>query len=1211
MQKPLKHTWLLILLLAGLVAGAQDKSNRGKEFWLGYGYNSNFFPSTQGFSDPVNTQELVLYISTVQAAVVTVTINGTAWLQTLNIPANTVDASIIIPKSGVNDARILTDGISTKGIHIVSDVPVAVYAHMYNLMYSAATMLMPVETYGYSYYSINYSQSRGLSSLPPTSGNSYNIDKWYSWFYVVASENNTRVLITPSDTTKNGWLPGQTYTVDLNKGETYSVFGKGEYTSSIQGLAYKASKDMTGSKIVSVPGADGNCHPVGLFSGSGGIHICKNDGGEGMQQQVFPLQAWGTRYLTYHTLNNTNTDINETNRNYYRISVQDPATVVRRNGIVLTGLINNFYYECVDSTGGDYFESDKPMLVSQYMPNANQCWKPPPSSGGSYGDPEMFYLSPIEQGQKSVLFYTSRKNAVDYVYTNIHVPTSAINSLRVDGNVISPSQIRIHPNNPAYTVAVARLTGPAAQHTITCDSTFTAIVYGLGYYESYGYNVGTLINNLNYYSEIKNTLNTNNTTDTFTCPKSPVRLFVKIGHPATSIHWKLSQVAGITPNADSIITNPVPVQTESINGRTYYTYTLQQDFTFANPGTYYIPVSYTATVIENCSQTENAQVKVVVKPGPKADFTFPAPACLLDSIHFTGAAVPGTFNLVNYNWTFADNTTANTINTVKLFAAAGNQNVRYRVIADNGCVGDTTKTVTILDSPVAAFTVNASVCQRDSVRIVDASAIPVGTIASWQWDFGDGNTSTRTTNTPFYHQYTTPGNYTISLITVAASGCKSDTAFMPVTVLPKPLANFNTGGNVCLGDSIRFVDASTSTAGAITSWQWNFGDGNSSTFTTNNPFYHTYTAAGNYPVTLIVSAINGCSSDTFRLTVNVSSKPAATFTYNGKPCIDSLLTFSSSVPTGGTNPPAWHWNFGDGQTFNSATANTASHAYAASLTNITVKHWVSYSAGCSSDTAFTTIPIINPNPVASFVITGDTLCERKPFTLTSTVTGVSNWAWSLGNGNSTAVPPFTHSYNTANTYTISLVVSTAAGCGSLPATQTITINPTPAINAGPDKFIRLGTSTTLDATINNPANYNFLWTPSLYLSAADILNPVSAPDNLITYTILAIDKLNNCTATDQVVVTPVSDIYIPTAFTPNNDGKNDKWVIPGLALYPEARVSVFNRAGQLIYDTKGYTSNPWNGTYKGVVQPNEVYVYLVQLNDERKQIFKGTVTIIR
>lgn len=1199
---------LIISLFFGSLSNAQDKSNRGKEFWLGYGFHWLFLNPD---ITPVNSQELALYISSEQAATVTVSVNGTAWTQTVNIPANTVDATILIPKTGPNDARLLTDGFSNKGIHIVSDVPVAVYAHVYVNQGSGATMLMPVEAYGYSYSSVNYRQNTSGSALPNISPTTQNGPDWYSWFYVVASEDNTTLEITPSDTTKNGWLPTQTYTVNLNKGEIYSVYGKMVPGNN---QAWAASKDMTGSKVISVPGADGNCHPFALFSGSSGIRICRGDGGEYIQQQMFPSQAWGTRYLTYHTINNTNTDILETNRNYYRVCVSDPTAVVRRNGIPLTGLVNNFYYELMDSTGGDYIESDKPVLVSQYTVNDNQCWNFPTTTPAppSNGDPEMFYLSPIEQGQKSVRFFASRQSpAIAYVYTNIHVPTIAIGSLRVDGNVVPASQIVVHPNNPAYSVALARFIGPAAQHTITCDSAFTATVYGLGNYESYGYNVGTLINNLNNYSEIRNTYNTTANIDTFTCPKSPVRLFVKLGYPATSIHWKLSQVTGMSPNADSIIANPVPVRTEIINGRTYYVYTLQQDFIFTTPGTYIIPVTYSKTVIQNCSQSENATVKVVVKPGPKADFTFPAPACLLDSVRFTGAAIPGTFNLVNYNWTFDDNSTASTINTVKLFTAAGNQNVRYRVIADNGCVGDTTKTVTILDSPVASFTVNANICQRDSVRIVDASTIPAGTIASWQWNFGDGNTSIRTTNAPFYHQYTTPGNYTISLITVATSGCKSDTAFMPVTVLPKPLANFTTGGNVCLGDSVRFVDASTSAAGTITSWQWNFGDGNSSTLTNNNPFYHTYTAAGNYPVTLIVAAANGCSSDTFRLTVNVSSKPAATFTYNGKPCVDSLQTFSSSVPTGGANPPTWHWNFGDGQTFNSATANTASHAYAASLTNITVKHWVSYSAGCSSDTAFATIPLINANPVASFTITGDTLCERKPITLTSTVTGVSNWSWNLGNGNSAAIPPFTHSYNTANTYTISLVVSTAAGCGSLPATQTITINPTPAINAGPDKFIRLGTSTTLDATINNPANYNFLWTPSLYLSATDILNPVSAPDNLITYTILAIDKLNNCTATDQVVVTPVSDIYIPTAFTPNNDGKNDQWVIPGLALYPEARVSVFNRAGQLIYDTKGHTSNPWNGTYKGIVQPNEVYVYLVQLNDERKQIFKGTVTIIR
>jgi gliding motility-associated-like protein len=1196
---------LIISLFASFSSQAQDKSNRGREFWLAYGYDYSFFHES-----PVNAQELALYISAEQAAVVTITITNTGYSQTLTIPANTVDATIFIPKSGPNDARTLTDGLQNKGIHIVSDVPVAVYAHVFATMVSGATMLMPVETYGFSYFSINYTQSTSGSNLPVLSPTTQNGPDWYSWFYVIASEDNTRLNITPSDTTKNGWLPGNTYTVNLNKGESYHVFGKLTAGSS---QVWAASKDMTGSKVVSIPGADGNCHPVAVFSGSGGIRICRGDGGEFVHQQVFPSQAWGTRYLTYHTINNTTTDINQTNRNYYRVCVQDPTTIVRRNGVILTGLVRNFYYDLMDSTGGDYIESDKPILVSQYTMNKSQCWNIPTTTPAppSYGDPEMFYLSPIEQGQKSVLFYTSRRSAIDYVYANIHFPTIAINSLRVDGLALPAANIVNHPNNPAYSVAVARFTGPGAQHNITCDSAFTSTVYGLGNYESYGYNVGTLINNLNHYSEIKNTFNTSGITDTFTCVKTPVRLFVKLGYQANSIHWKLSQVTGMTPNADSIINNPVPVRTELINGRTYYIYSLQQDFIFTAPGTYFIPVTFTATVIENCSQSENASVKVVVKPGPVADFTFPAINCLTDSVRFTGTSVPGTFNLVNYNWLFADNSTANTPNTVKLFPAAGNQVVRYSIIADNGCLGDTVKTVSILESPTASFSISGAICQRDSVRITDASSIPSGTIASWQWNFGDGNSTTRTNNSPFYHTYTTLGNYTIALITVAASGCKSDTAFLPVTVLPKPIAGFTTGGNVCLGDSIRFADVSTTPVGTITSWNWNFGDGNSVIRTNNSPFYHPFTTAGNYTVSLVVTGSSGCISDTFRLAVNISSKPAATFNFSGKPCIDSILTFSSSVPPGGSNPPTWQWNFGDGQTFNSSSVNTAIHSYATALSNITVKHWVSYSAGCSSDTSFVTIPVINPNPVASFTIVGDTLCERKPLTLTSNATGISTWNWDLGNGTSSTVPPFSHSYSTANTYTIKLVVSTAAGCNSLPVTQNVTINPRPAISAGPDKFIRAGNSATLDATITNPANYNFLWTPSLYLDAATILNPLSTPDVQTTYTIRAIDKTSNCIGTDDVIITPVSDLYIPSGFTPNNDGKNDKWVIPGLALYPEARVLVFNRWGEKIIDTKQYINNPWNGTYKGLIQPTGLFVYIIQLTDDKNKVIKGTVTLIR
>ncbi|MBL0145776.1 MAG: IgGFc-binding protein [Chitinophagaceae bacterium] len=562
--------FLLLLLQIICVSGfGQNKSNRGKEFWLGYSFSGNFF-AHPGLSDPVNEQEMALYISTTtQPANVTVSINGTSWTQTFSIPANTADASIIIPKVGTDDARILSDGLSNKAIHIVSNVPVAVYSHEYDAMYSAATMLMPSETWGYLYYSVNYYQTKGFSNPPFVDSNrSINFPDWYNWFYIVAKDDNTRVLITPSDTCKNGWLPGQTYTVNLNKGDIYTVFGKANFAAGWFTDTVNSSKDLTGSKVLSVAGNDGNCHPIALFSGTGGMHVCQKDGGEAVQQQVFPAQAWGTRYLTHHTISNFTGDINATFRNYYRVCVKDPTTIVKRNGVVLTGLKRNFFYQFLDSTGGDYIEADKPILVSQYTPNRAQCWQTFLPAQTAIGDPEMFYLSPIEQGQKSVIFYTSSLNLISKSYVNIIIPTAGISSLLLDGSIIPASQIKIHPNNPAYSVAVGNLsTSMDMQHTITSDSAFTATVYGLGAYESYGYNIGCNINNLDIYSEIKNVNNISGNVDTITCPKTPFRVFVKIGYPLTNIHWKFSQVPGLIPNADSIIVNPIPINTLTINGR--------------------------------------------------------------------------------------------------------------------------------------------------------------------------------------------------------------------------------------------------------------------------------------------------------------------------------------------------------------------------------------------------------------------------------------------------------------------------------------------------------------------------------------------------------------------------------------------------------------------------------------------------------------------
>ena len=1019
---------LLLLCCTSLFgATAQDKSNKGKEFWLGYGYCWNFTSEA-----PLNTQELVLYLSAEAPATVTVSIANTSWSQTVNIPANTVDASILIPKTGADDARIFVEGQTNRAIHIVSDTPIVVYAHTYNGMISAATMLMPVETYGFLYYSLNYSQAQSGSSPPlPPINTTQNGPDWYSWFYVIASEDNTRLQITPADTTRNGWLPNQTYTVNLNKGEIYTVMGK----LGSGNLDWAASKDMTGSKVVAVQGADGNCHPFALFSGSSGIRLCKNDGGENMQQQVFPTQAWGTRYLTYHTLNNTATDINDPFKNFYRVAVADPTTIVKRNGVPLTGLTRNFYYEFLDSTGGDYIEADKPVLVAQYTPGGNRCYL---ASQFAYGDPEMFYLSPVEQGKKDVLFYATRKQNIDYNYLNVIVPTAGLGSLRLDGNPFDPVNIKTHPNNPAFSVAVARITGAAAQHRLVCDSTFTATVYGLGFFESYGYNVGTNINNLNNYSAIRNTLNSSGNIDTFTCKNTPVRLFVKLAYPATSIRWRFSQVSGITPNADSVINSPVLLNTESINGRTYYVYSLQQDFTFAAPGTYIIPVSYTAALIPNCNQTEYATVTVVVKQGPKADFTFSS-ACPNQSITFTGASTTTGFNMAGYLWNFPDGTTQTTVNASKAFPAIGTYNVRYRIYADNGCIGDTTK---------------------------------------------------------------------------------------PVSV-----------GN---------------------------------------------------PVSLSVQA-------------------------SGKACADSLFTFTSSIPANSANPPSWYWDFGDGNNTVITSGNTATHGYAANAGPIQVRHAVGFSTGCGTDTVLYSIPVIHANPVASFSFVADTLCELKPVQFNATLTGISSWVWNFGDGTSTAAPPLTHTFGKPGSYPVTLIVQDVNGCGSQPAVNTVIINPMPDIDAGPDKFFRIGSSVTLDASISNPGNYDFVWTPGTYLNTTTLLNPTALTDRRMTYYITATDKATHCANTDSMVIKPISIVQVPNAFTPNNDGKNDLFRVLGTELVTRFNLRIFDRYGQLVFETND-KGQGWDGKRKGTDLPTGGFVYILTYsapNYPAAQVEKGSFILIR
>jgi trimeric autotransporter adhesin len=673
-----------------------DSSNRGKDFWVPYGHHQ-FFETT-------NTQQMVLYLSAEQAANVTVNIAGTAWTKSYSIPANTVISSDIIPKTGIYDGRILTEGLFTRGIHITSDVPIVAYAHIYGSASSGATMLMPVAVYGYEYYGLTSRQNYATNT--------------FSWINVVAAYDSTVVQITPSVPTRGGRPAGVPFTVNLNKGDVYQVMGA--LISGSEGY------DVTGTKVKSISNVNGKCFPIAVFSGSSrtglGCGSSAGSSGDNAIQQNFPSQAWGTKYLTAPTSNGASASSLMTN--IYRVAVKDPTTVVKRNGVVLTGLQNNYFYQ-FESNTADYIESDVPVMVAQYMSSSGSC----PNTGGD-GDPEMMYISPIEQAIKKVGFYRTNNESIDENYLTLVIPTAGLASLTINGSSTF-DYTYAHPNRPGYTVVVKRWVAAPAQVLVQSDSAFTAITYGLGSVESYGYNAGTLVKNLLATSNIQNTLATPGVTAPFTCPNAPFLFTAILAVKPTQLVWNFSAMPNLSPNVDITQNNPVPVDSFLVNGRWFYKFTLPGTYTFNTTGRFLVPIHFTHPSVENCNNTQEATITVDVIPGPVADYTFtPIAPCFGDVVQFNSAATSGTFTINRWQWNFGDATTSNLQNPTKVWAAPNTYPVSLRMISPEGCFGDVSKNITINPLPIAAVATDSFAICAGQTATFNATAV-TGGIYKW------------------------------------------------------------------------------------------------------------------------------------------------------------------------------------------------------------------------------------------------------------------------------------------------------------------------------------------------------------------------------------------------------------------------------------------------------------------------------------------------
>lgn len=453
----------------------------------------------------------------------------------------------------------------------------------------------------------------------------------------------------------------------------------------------------------------------------------------------------------------------------------------------------------------------------------------------------------------------------------------------------------------------------------------------------------------------------------------------------------------------------------------------------------------------------------------------------------------------------------------------------------------------------------------------------------WYWDFGDGTFDSLQT---VKHSYRQAGTYNVRLKLVTSNGCASDSFFVvkPVTVTNVFAIDFGLQGN-CLAETYLFSDSTRLNNGAITNYNWYFGDGGFSSL--QNPA-HVYASAGQYQVKLVVSTSGICRADSITRIVYVDNKPLASFSaING--CVNTPVIFNDQSTNNTGSVTSWLWDFNDNS---NSVLKDPQHIFS-NYGNYAVKLIASSAHGCSDDT--TKIINIESKPVASFGLSKPCADETIQF-FDSSRTDFGNivqWKWKFGDGQNSTLQSPTHVYQNGGPVQVSLQVVSQNQCVSDYNVRDFNLRKLLPF-AGNDTF----------ALYNQPLGLNgsggdfYEWSPSAGLSDPQINNPVAILQNDANYT-LKVSSVEGCVGYDDIIIKVYTnfDALVPSAFTPNADGVNDflRPILRGIKTLDEFKI--YNRFGKLVYSFDGINNTGWDGTVSGVLQPSGAYAWRVRATD--------------
>ena len=420
----------------------------------------------------------------------------------------------------------------------------------------------------------------------------------------------------------------------------------------------------------------------------------------------------------------------------------------------------------------------------------------------------------------------------------------------------------------------------------------------------------------------------------------------------------------------------------------------------------------------------------------------------------------------------------------------------------------------------------------------------------------------------------------------------------------------------CVPLTIMFTD----TLAKGKQYIWNYGDPNDpKVVVTNAPVNyssHTYTKVGSYVLTLISVDSATCNiSDTAYINVKVGNnqvKPDFIATKN-EPCTNFSYTFTNTstaaLPNFKSN--SFIWDFGDGTPKVRAGLGDLQHTYA-SVGTYQVKLIVDDTTFCNSPDSITKKVRLAVNVKAQF-ITPSKGCKPYTATFENTSLGGTDFIWDFGDGQTSTLPNPTHDYINAGTYIVKLFSKDDFTCNKLDSTSSLIIvyeipsanfsaTPNPGPENTPTQFRNLSVGAITykwdfgdgNASTESDPLYQFTATGTFKV-CLQAINPAGCIDTFCL----------------DVAAKIVPLIDVPNAFTPGKFGKNAIIRVEGFGI-AKMNWKIYNRWGAIVFASTSKNQG-WDGTFKGALQPLDVYTYTldIEFSDGKKYKKAGDITLLR